>query len=89
MQVDSMLTHGKRGDLVFCFLPASHQNSLCFSGGYPEAFAHSEQNNLDIWNKTGMIEVIDSMNQIETPEKKISQTGNKSGRSLVLLITTE
>jgi hypothetical protein len=30
------------------FLPASHQNSLCFSGGYPEDFAHSEQDNLDI-----------------------------------------
>jgi len=54
-----------------------------------EAFAHSELNNLDIWNKSGMIEVIDSMNQIETPRKKISKTGNKSGRSLVLLITTE
>lgn len=36
-----------------------------------------------------MIEVIDSMTQTETPRKKDFQTGNKSGRSLVITITTE
>jgi hypothetical protein len=40
-------------------------------------------------NESGMIEVIDSMNQIETPRKKDFQTGNKSGRSSVITITTE
>jgi hypothetical protein len=64
-----MLTHGKRADPGFLllaqggFLPASHQKSLCFSGGSWMTLKRSltaNKNVLDIRDKSGMIEVIDS-----------------------------
>jgi hypothetical protein len=47
---------------VFCFLLEEDFliSLLMLFRAQAEAFAQGEQNNLDIWNKTGMIEVIDS-----------------------------
>jgi len=64
-----MLTHGKSADPGFlllaqeAFLPTSHQKSLCFSGESGMMLKRSltaNKNVLDIRNKSGMIEVIDS-----------------------------
>jgi hypothetical protein len=55
-----MLTHGKSADPGFLLPPGFSSELLMLFRDDAEDFAHSEQNNLDIWNKTGMIEVIDS-----------------------------
>jgi len=49
----------------------------------------ANKNVLDIGNESGMIEVIDSRTKQKQTQKRFPKAGNKSGRSLVLLITTE
>jgi len=53
----------KEGTWFFCVLTQFSFFFFCVLMLFrddAEDFAHSEQNNLDIWNKSGMIEVIDS-----------------------------